>query len=60
VPSWQISAGEAAADSGRFNEYLAGGAETPLGGDKLSGYGREKGVEALHRHTQLKCVTVRL
>ena len=42
------------------NEYMAGGVETPLGGYKLSGYGREKGVEALHHYTQLKCVTVRL
>ena len=29
------------------NEYFAGGVETPLGGYKSSGYGREKGVEAL-------------
>lgn len=43
-----------------INEYMAGGVETPLGGYKLSGYGREKGLEALHHYTQLKCVTVRL
>ena len=42
------------------NEYFAGGVETPLGGYKTSGYGREKGVEALHHYTQLKCVTVKL
>jgi aldehyde dehydrogenase (NAD+) len=42
------------------NEYMAGGAETPLGGYKHSGYGREKGLEALHHYTHLKCVTVRL
>lgn len=42
------------------NEYMAGGVETPLGGYKLSGYGREKGIEALHHYTQLKCVTVKL
>jgi aldehyde dehydrogenase (NAD+) len=42
------------------NEYMAGGVETPLGGYKLSGYGREKGLEALHHYTHLKCVTVRL
>jgi aldehyde dehydrogenase (NAD+) len=42
------------------NEYMAGGVETPLGGYKASGYGREKGLEALHHYTQLKCVTVRL
>ncbi len=43
-----------------INDYLAGGVETPLGGFKLSGYGREKGLEALHDYSQLKCVTVRL
>jgi aldehyde dehydrogenase (NAD+) len=42
------------------NEYQAGGVETPLGGYKQSGYGREKGLEALHHYTQLKCVTIRL
>ncbi|WP_340268004.1 aldehyde dehydrogenase family protein [Sphingobium mellinum] len=43
-----------------INEYLAGGVETPLGGYKQSGYGREKGVEALHHYTQLKCITIKL
>jgi aldehyde dehydrogenase (NAD+) len=43
-----------------INEYLAGGVETPLGGYKNSGYGREKGLEALHHYTQLKCVTIKL
>ena len=42
------------------NEYYAGGVETPLGGYKRSGHGREKGLEALHHYTQLKCVTVKL
>lgn len=42
------------------NEYMAGGIETPLGGYKNSGYGREKGIEALHHYTQLKCVTIKL
>ncbi|HVL07989.1 MAG TPA: aldehyde dehydrogenase family protein, partial [Burkholderiaceae bacterium] len=43
-----------------INEYQAGGIETPMGGYKQSGYGREKGVEALHHYTQLKCITIRL
>jgi aldehyde dehydrogenase (NAD+) len=43
-----------------INEYQAGGVETPLGGYKQSGYGREKGIEALHHYTQLKCITIRL
>lgn len=42
------------------NEYQAGGVETPFGGYKQSGYGREKGIEALHCYTQLKCVTMKL
>ena len=42
------------------NEFFAGGVETPFGGYKQSGHGREKGIEALHHYTQLKCVTIRL
>ncbi len=42
------------------NEYQAGGVETPLGGYKQSGYGREKGLEALKSYTQVKSVTIRL
>jgi aldehyde dehydrogenase (NAD+) len=43
-----------------INNYFAGGVETPLRGYKLSGYGREKGIEALHHFTQVKCVSIRL
>ena len=52
----------AAVEAGQIyiNEYQAGGVETPLGGMKASGYGREKGIEALHHYTQLKCVTIKL
>ncbi|AUW58985.1 aldehyde dehydrogenase [Sphingobium sp. SCG-1] len=53
-------AGQLEAGQIYINEYLAGGVETPLGGYKQSGYGREKGVEALHHYTQLKCITIRL
>ncbi|MCQ4129028.1 aldehyde dehydrogenase family protein [Rhodococcus erythropolis] len=42
------------------NTWLAGAIETPFGGYKQSGYGREKGAEALHHYTQVKCVTVEL
>ncbi|MDN5915548.1 MAG: aldehyde dehydrogenase family protein [Pseudonocardia sp.] len=42
------------------NEYFAGGVETPFGGFKSSGYGREKGFEALKHYTQTKTVTVRV
>ena len=52
----------AAIEAGQIyvNEYMAGGVETPLGGYKNSGHGREKGIEALHHYTQLKSVTIKL
>jgi aldehyde dehydrogenase (NAD+) len=42
------------------NSWWSGGVQTPFGGFKQSGYGREKGVEALSHYTQVKCVTVAL
>ncbi len=42
------------------NEYPAGSVETPFGGYKQSGIGREKGREALSHYTQLKTVIVKL
>ena len=42
------------------NEYPAGGVEVPFGGWKGSGYGREKGMEALAHYSQTKAVIVRL
>ena len=43
-----------------INDYMGGGVETPFGGYKNSGYGREKGIEALMQYSQLKCVTIKL
>lgn len=43
------------------NTYgAAGGVELPFGGYKKSGYGREKGLEALATYTQVKNVCVRV
>ncbi|MEV4235237.1 aldehyde dehydrogenase family protein [Nocardia sp. NPDC049737] len=42
------------------NEWQAGLVEGPFGGYKSSGYGREKGMEALHHYTQTKFVAVKL
>jgi aldehyde dehydrogenase (NAD+) len=42
------------------NEWITGPVEMPFGGYKQSGYGREKGIEALHHYTQVKCVTIKL
>ena len=42
------------------NTYgAAGGVELPFGGYKKSGYGREKGLEALASYTQVKNVCIR-
>ncbi len=52
---------ELAAGQVYINTYGAGGGvELPFGGRKLSGYGREKGFEALFAYTQSKTVAVRL
>ena len=42
------------------NTWSTGSVQTPFGGWKNSGYGREKGIEALHHYSQVKCVTVKL
>jgi aldehyde dehydrogenase (NAD+)/betaine-aldehyde dehydrogenase len=42
------------------NEWFAGGVETPFGGTKRSGYGREKGQEALLNYVQTKNVAIKL
>ena len=40
------------------NDYQPIGVEAPFGGYKNSGFGREKGLAALHDYTQLKTVIV--
>ncbi len=42
------------------NEWFAGGIETPFGGVKLSGFGREKGQEALYSYVNTKNVAIRV
>ncbi len=41
------------------NEWYAGGVETPFGGFGKSGYGREKGREALWNYVQTKNIAIR-
>lgn len=41
------------------NEWFAGGVETPFGGYGKSGYGREKGREALWNYMQTKNIAIR-
>lgn len=43
-----------------INQWHAGGVETPFGGMKKSGFGREKGQEALLNYVQTKSVTLRI
>ncbi|WP_298813609.1 aldehyde dehydrogenase family protein [uncultured Roseibium sp.] len=41
-----------------INDYWAGGLELPFGGNKKSGYGREKGWEGLDAYTKVKSITI--
>jgi aldehyde dehydrogenase (NAD+) len=43
-----------------INDFFSGSVASPFGGYKQSGFGRERGVEALHHYTQVKSVCVRL
>jgi aldehyde dehydrogenase (NAD+) len=49
----QLEAGQV-----QINRYPLGGVETPFGGYKESGMGREKGLISLDYYTQLKTVIV--
>ena len=42
------------------NEWFAGGVETPFGGYGKSGYGREKGREALLNYVQTKNIAIKM
>jgi acyl-CoA reductase-like NAD-dependent aldehyde dehydrogenase len=42
------------------NEYFAGGIEVPFGGNRRSGFGREKGLEALRSYCKIKSVAARI
>lgn len=42
------------------NEWYAGGIETPFGGTGLSGFGREKGQEALYSYVRSKNIAMRV
>jgi len=42
------------------NEYFSGGEETPFGGYKQSGFGREKGMAAMENYTQVKNLCIRI
>lgn len=44
----------------QINRYPAGDVQTPFGGYKASGIGREKGTEALNHYSQLKTVIIDL
>lgn len=43
-----------------INEYFAGGIETPFGGNRHSGIGREKGLDALRNYLKTKTVAARI
>ena len=43
-----------------INEYFAGGLALPFGGNRLSGFGREKGLEGLANYCTLKSVAAKI
>lgn len=43
-----------------LNEYFAGGIEVPFGGNRQSGFGREKGMAALRNYLRVKSVAARI
>ncbi|WP_417509584.1 aldehyde dehydrogenase family protein [Microbacterium sp.] len=52
----------ASIDAGQVsvNDYFAGGIQAPFGGFKESGFGREKGVEAIYHYLQTKTVSMKI
>lgn len=43
-----------------INEYFAGGVALPFGGNRMSGFGREKGLDAMRTYMRLKSVAARI
>jgi aldehyde dehydrogenase (NAD+) len=43
-----------------INEFFAGGIALPFGGNRMSGFGREKGMDAVRTYTKLKSVAARI
>ncbi|MGE8943122.1 aldehyde dehydrogenase family protein [Leptospira interrogans] len=43
-----------------INEYFAGGIEVPFGGNRKSGFGREKGLAGLRSYCKLKSIIARI
>ncbi|MEP9373614.1 aldehyde dehydrogenase family protein [Mesorhizobium sp. KR1-2] len=50
-----------AIDAGQvtINDYWAGGVEVPFGGNRKSGFGREKGLEGIEAYVRTKAITIR-
>ncbi|MHA6688380.1 aldehyde dehydrogenase family protein [Mesorhizobium sp. A556] len=42
-----------------INDYWAGGIEVPFGGNRKSGFGREKGLEGIDAYVRTKAITIR-
>jgi acyl-CoA reductase-like NAD-dependent aldehyde dehydrogenase len=49
-------------DAGQIyvNDFFSGSTAIPFGGNKRSGFGRERGLEAFQHYTQVKSVSIRL
>jgi acyl-CoA reductase-like NAD-dependent aldehyde dehydrogenase len=53
-------AGRIEAGQVSVNNYFAGGIRTPFGGYKASGFGREKGPDAVYHYLQTKSIAIQL
>ena len=42
------------------NCYDTGSVQTPFGGYKMSGHGRELGEDGIHEYTEVKAVTIKM
>lgn len=43
-----------------INDYWAGGVEVPFGGNRKSGFGREKGMAGIRSYCKLKSIVARI
>ena len=56
----EVAAGDAQDVAAAVRRALTGGISVPFGGNKQSGFGREKGLAALSTYSKIKSVVARI